>query len=633
MQIQVAHGLSRLWKKKKRPASAGSTPQRRTPSHISRSHLVLGAAAITLSCLSSLMLAIAHFVGMSLPGCGPQSDCAQAAASAWGTVPLLGWPVSFLGLAFFTAIGAAWSVQSGMLHPLVRLLVRFGAAASIFFIAVMIFGGYLCIYCLIAHLGNLAFWIAVERAPRPARPHLRGIAAFAAIFTTTSLVLVVTNWKLGAAVTADRERALAESTSRIIAATTQPTSTAADRIDEPSDPEAAPAGFTGRYRLGPEEAAVRIVAFTDYECPICRELDKQIASILRRHKDVSFSIKHYPACEDCNESYKQRTIHPNACRAARAAEAAGALWGEEAFWEMHDWLFLRRGHFDFSQILDYIEKRGRDSAKFLDALNGDQSLARVKSDITEALDLGVSFTPTVFINGVELEGARADNAIERAVDAVLEKNPPPRTAEFDRPRAAAVRYVELWRNQPVKELAEDKAAHQLGPSAAAVQIVLWGDFQDSYTAEADIAIRKIVSTRSDASYSFRQFPLNKACNWKSVETLNVLACDSAKAAEAAGLVGGHDTYWKMHDWLMRNPSQVFELGLKSTAKEIGIDPESLWTARDKPEVMQAIAADVEAGAQSGLTRIPWIFVNGKLLARISGNRDDVLSSIIAAAAE
>src|SRR5262245_15311747 len=68
---------------------------------------VLGLLALLVSIAASLMLCLEHVWGLSLPGCGPGSPCATLARSVWGKVPLgssFGWPVSFLGLAYFCAM-------------------------------------------------------------------------------------------------------------------------------------------------------------------------------------------------------------------------------------------------------------------------------------------------------------------------------------------------------------------------------------------------------------------------------------------------------------------------------------------------------------------------------------------------
>src|SRR6185295_4441596 len=94
---------------------------------------------------------------------------------------------------------------------------------------------------------------------------------------------------------------------------------------QPPAPAAAPpitipTLFTGRYRMGPEVAPIRVVMFTGYQCPDCRKMEPQVEELLKTRKDVSISIKHFPFCPDCNRHTPM--MQPNGCWAARAAEAA-----------------------------------------------------------------------------------------------------------------------------------------------------------------------------------------------------------------------------------------------------------------------------------------------------------------------
>ena len=78
-------------------------------------------------CLAAAgMLAAEHLSGLRLPGCGPSSGCAQLAAGRWGSIH--GWPVSFLGAAWFAAL-AAFFAWTGRWEPLPWLL-RFGVRAA-----------------------------------------------------------------------------------------------------------------------------------------------------------------------------------------------------------------------------------------------------------------------------------------------------------------------------------------------------------------------------------------------------------------------------------------------------------------------------------------------------------------------
>jgi hypothetical protein len=102
--------------------------------------------------------------------------------------------------------------------------------------------------------------------------------------------------------------------------------------------------FTGRYLYGPEEAPIRIVIFAGYQCQDCYTIEQQLVSLMQTRSDINVSMKHFPFCKDCNP-YMSRTMHANGCWAARAAEAAGILWGKDGFWKMHQHLFSKRGSF------------------------------------------------------------------------------------------------------------------------------------------------------------------------------------------------------------------------------------------------------------------------------------------------
>jgi protein-disulfide isomerase len=164
------------------------------------------------------------------------------------------------------------------------------------------------------------------------------------------------------------------------------------------DSDSAVAFAPGRYNLGPETAAVHVVAVSDYQCPSCRTIDEQLRSMIVGRKDVSVSARHFPFCTDCNE-HIDKTRHPNACRAALAAEAAGIVGGADAFWQMHNWLFERRGEFTDSELGQFVQNLGLDGASFLEEIQDEKTRDLIRSDAAAADAAGLRFTPMIFING------------------------------------------------------------------------------------------------------------------------------------------------------------------------------------------------------------------------------------------
>jgi protein-disulfide isomerase/uncharacterized membrane protein len=641
--------------------------------------LVAGAVFVGVSALMSLLLVLEHLGGMSLPGCGEGSPCAQAANSVWGKIKLGGleWPVSYLGLAYFLAALVTWIVTRGVVPLAFRYLVRLGAVVSLLFCAVIVAKWMFCPYCILAHLGNFAFWIVVELVTARQTPPRRAAITMGSAFAVVTLALGLWDAQHRASVVAKAEEERSLATQQIIdqskpsspapitpptapVAATPPPTTAPAEAQPPIASAATPTPpakaeptpttppvttepmFTGRYRVGPAEAAIRIVMFTDYQCEDCYKLEQQLLQLYNARKDMSISIKHFPFNSDCNPGLGTK-MHGNACWAARAAETAGKLWGTDGFWKMHVWLFNQRGTFETTQQLEAgIREVGYDPTGFVQAMSSDEPLELIKADVAEAKRLGLYFTPMIFINGVELKGWVAPNALIRTVEQVAATNPPARSAAFDHPAVAFEKYVDDWRVQPLLTLPPDKQAWTLGPDNAKVKVVFWGDYQEVGCTQADAIIRAFAKDRNDVQYTYRHYPFNSDCNPQLKERRFPNACRAAKAAEAAGRLGGNDGYWKMHAWLMENRESFNDTTLRAAAIQMGLNADSLFASLDQPEAQASILDDIQAGKQlpqlrhgmpAGLYGIPTIFVNGRYVPRWQLEDKPVLKEILQEAAK
>jgi protein-disulfide isomerase/uncharacterized membrane protein len=632
---------------------------------------LLGAAVV----LSAFLIS-KHFGG-GLPGCGPTSGCEALEKTPWGMVPGIRWPVSFVGFAYFFALLVAWMVMDRNLPAATRWPLRVGAAASLLFIGVMLFYRKLCPYCVGIHTVNLAVFVMVEReAWRTVRRSpqggdfmswalMRKIAGITlGAFLVVSLVLGVANARLQQKQRVGAEADRRESTEKILAQTqsqarggtqsqSQTQTLAQATPDQASISSTSAdmwgrAGFTGRYRLGPEASPIRIVMLTDYQCVDCQRVEGEIEEIVASRSDISLSIKHYPFCEEavpgvpCNRYVK--TLHANACWAARAAEAAGILKGDQGFFAMHRWLFAKKGAFTDADLQAGLREMGLNPEAFLAVMKGDETLRRVRADCDEGIALGLFFTPMVFVNGVEFKGWQVAGALRRTIEEVAAKNPPPLTAVGDRPVLASLKDIQDWRDQPVRTLAPDTRSWSMGAKNASavpagsrfVDVVLFGDYQEPYTASMDIAVRDLMKTRPNVRYTFRHFPIDPKINTTlppnvRPEAVHPLAGRAAQAAEAAGSLGGAQGYWKMHDWLMRNLKSFNDEPLRAAARKMGLDPDALIAEMGKPEITAAIVEDSRAAQQIGLNAVPMVFVNGKWIMRTVRDEANVVLRVIDAA--
>jgi protein-disulfide isomerase/uncharacterized membrane protein len=318
--------------------------------------------AIAVGC--TLALVMSHFKAIELPGCRHGGACEELAASPWGKVPRTHWPISFVGLAYLLGLLIAWlGSKGGVVLP--RNIVRLGAAVSLLYVIVLIVEQKLCIYCLATHLANFAFWIVLERCSPSPVSIWRPVGTMAIVFLLTTAALGAIRERESKAVQQTQETQLAESTREIIkkssapVPTVQPSATAVTTSAPAVTDRPWKGGFTGHYLRGSKMAPIRIVILTDYQCPDCLRTERDIHSVMQRRPDVSLSVKHFPMCADCNPNFtKEHDMHPNACWAARAAETAGILRGNDGFWQMHDWLFNHRGAFTNDEFTKGLQDLG-----------------------------------------------------------------------------------------------------------------------------------------------------------------------------------------------------------------------------------------------------------------------------------
>lgn len=551
----------------------------------------LPALGLGVALAASLALSAQHLGGLALPGCGLESACERATRSAWGRVPGVGWPLAHVGSAFFVALLAAWLASAGRLAAWLRVAVGLGAALSLLLVGVMLWDPPVCPWCLTVHAANLAFVACVWRGRRLVGA-ARSTLGFGLGLTLAALALAGFEWRAEDAV----EGELRDSLARMQAGGSAP-------------------GFRGRWPLGPKLAPVRIVIFTDYQCPDCRAIEAQVEEVLRRWPEVSVSVKHFPFCSDCNRRLAERASnpHPGACRAAHAAEAAGLLGGAPGFWRMHRWLFARGGEFNTAELEAALPGLEFDVGEFRALLSSPSVSASVEADIEEGIALGLYVTPMIFLNGEELRGWNADRALVRAVESLLAQAPPARTANEDLPPSGLERLVSEWRAaRPVRLPRTPDDRWLLGQEREdAVEVVLWGDYLDPPTRELDARIRAFAANEPRVRYAFRLFPLEAACN-AAAETRYPGAC-AAALASAESLFEGRAAHLALHAQLMSGA--VFGAGSN--------------LARGR----EALRVDLADARRVRLSAVPLCFVAGRAVKRWRLEDEPVIEHILAEALE
>ncbi len=152
----------------------------------------------------------------------------------------------------------------------------------------------------------------------------------------------------------------------------------------------------GAASLGPADAPVTVVEYSDYTCPFCQRYFLTLEKPLLKNygEQVRFVYKHFPL------------VGLRAWSEEAAVAAACALrQGNDAFWALHEQLFVHVDRLkDKGALAELAAKVPLKRKEFNKCLEGRESLAEVQRDATEAMNLGVQGTPTFFINGRPIHG-------------------------------------------------------------------------------------------------------------------------------------------------------------------------------------------------------------------------------------
>lgn len=164
----------------------------------------------------------------------------------------------------------------------------------------------------------------------------------------------------------------------------------------------------GQPARGPDDAKVVLVEFMDFQCPFCkRHADQTLPRLLSEFEGrVRYVVRNLPL-----------VIHPDAQKAAEASECAHA---QGKYWEYHDVLFQNQAALDVASLKRYARDLGLRASEFDSCLDSGHHSGDVKADLDEAARLGVSSTPTFFLNGRRIVGAKPYAQFKAEIEAALD---------------------------------------------------------------------------------------------------------------------------------------------------------------------------------------------------------------------
>ena len=160
--------------------------------------------------------------------------------------------------------------------------------------------------------------------------------------------------------------------------------------------------------LGKAGAPITLVEFSDFQCPFCKGMAPTLKEVAQKLGDkVQIVYRQYPIA----------SIHPFAMKAAEASLCANE---QGKFWELHDAMFEDQTKLAVKDLKAAALRLGMDGQKFDTCLDSGRYVEQVQNDLREGQRAGVTGTPAVFVNGVEVPGGSVPyTTVEAAIQREL----------------------------------------------------------------------------------------------------------------------------------------------------------------------------------------------------------------------
>lgn len=357
--------------------------------------------------------------------------------------------------------------------------------------------------------------------------------------------------------------------------------------------------------LGAEQPAVTLVAFIDYQCPYSKRLVPTLYELAELYPtDLRIVIKHNPL-----------PMHQDARFAAMASVAA---MQQGRFWVMSDALFEGSQDLGRTAVLGYAGRLGFDLPRFQATLDDAGVGARVDADAALARRLGANATPSMFLNGRLVAGARplADlrtevqaeiDAAQRLLDAGVPR--PHLYAHFMHAAKAEATAPERPGRPQDGAIADDTRREVVttglprkGAADPKVVIVECSDFDCPFCSRVQPTLDELLANHpDDVALFFRHLPL----------AFHQGAEPAARAAVAAQEQG---KFWKMHDLLFQNQREHTDADLEKMARKAGLNIKKWRKAFRSPTTAARVQAESEACGANDVRGTPGFLINGRLLS-------------------
>lgn len=159
--------------------------------------------------------------------------------------------------------------------------------------------------------------------------------------------------------------------------------------------------------IGPKNAKVTVIEFSDFECPFCKRSQEVNKRLRDKYKDqIQWVFRDFPL-----------DFHENAMYAHMAVNCAIP---QDKYWEFFEIIFENSGNLEKNNV-DYLAtKAGLDKAKYSECMKDEGNLiAEIQADMAEGQKFGVTGTPAFFINGIFVSGAMPFESFDEIIQKEL----------------------------------------------------------------------------------------------------------------------------------------------------------------------------------------------------------------------
>ena len=175
--------------------------------------------------------------------------------------------------------------------------------------------------------------------------------------------------------------------------------------------------------LGKSNAKIKIVEFSDFQCPFCERFYSQNFTQLKKDYidtgKVQLVYRHFPLT----------SIHPNAQKAAEASQCAN---DQGNFWDYHDELFTKQSEWSnldaagaLEKFVEYAINLGLNGEEIRNCVSTNKTVSIIAKDVESGNKAGVNGTPTVYLNGKMIQvggssaGALPYEELKKLIDEAL----------------------------------------------------------------------------------------------------------------------------------------------------------------------------------------------------------------------